>query len=255
VSDKSEGNICIKAFTGGEATLLERIAISQPATKLTYKMGEDLDISGLEVTGSYSDGTTRKEAITTQNITGFDSFQVNEKQELTITIDGKTATYAVAIEGSGLPADCLYRTHVQNLGWQAWRINGLMSGTSGESLRLEGIEIKVDSSNYDLGVEYATHVQNLGWQAFRSNGTMSGTSGEGLRLEAIKIQLTGADANQFDVYYRVHAQNVGWMDWAKNGGEAGTAGFGYRLEGIEIKVQPTDSAAPGPTTTPFIENN
>ncbi|MBI4857363.1 MAG: bacterial Ig-like domain-containing protein [Acetobacterium woodii] len=255
VSAKDEGNICIKAFTGGKATLLESIAITQPATKLTYQIGEALDISGLEITGTYSDGTTRKETVTTQNITGFDSSQADANQELTITIDGKTITYSVAIKGSGLPADCIYRTHVQNVGWQVWKSNGLMSGTSGESLRLEGIEIKVDSSDYDLGVEYSTHVQNYGWQDFRSNGIMSGTSGEGMRLEAIKIRLTGADSDQFDVYYRVHAQNVGWMDWAKNGAEAGTAGFGYRLEGIEIKVLPKGSVAPGPTAKPFIENN
>lgn len=149
--------------------------------------------------------------------------------------------------------NCLYRTHIQDEGWQSWKSNGGMSGTSGKSLRLEGIEIKLDTKGYDLGIEYSTHVENYGWQDLKSNGVMSGTSGESLRLEAIKIALTGADSNQFDVYYRVHAQNMGWMDWAKNGEEAGTAGFGYRLEGIEIQVLPKGSAAPGPTTQPFIE--
>jgi len=151
-------------------------------------------------------------------------------------------------------ANCLYRTHVQDQGWQNWQSNGGVSGTSGESLRLEGIEIKMDTRGYDLGIEYATHVQNQGWQELKSNGVMSGTEGQSLRLEAIKIQLTGADATQFDVYYRVHAQNVGWMDWASNGGEAGTAGFGYRLEAIEIQVLPKGSPAPGLTGQPFLEN-
>lgn len=151
-------------------------------------------------------------------------------------------------------SNCLYRTHVQDEGWQNWKSNGGMSGTFGKSLRLEGIEIKLDTKGYDLGIEYSTHVQNEGWQDFRSNGVMSGTTAQSLRLEAIKIALTGADSEQFDVYYRVHAENVGWMDWAKNGEEAGTAGFGYRLEGIEIQVLPKGSSAPGPTTQPFIEN-
>ena len=84
---------------------------------------------------------------------------------------------------------------------------------------------------------------------------MSGTTGEALRLEAIKIQLTGADADQFDVYYRVHAQNVGWMDWAINGTEAGTAGFGNRLEAIEIQVLPKGTVAPGQTAQPYLVNN
>lgn len=145
---------------------------------------------------------------------------------------------------------CTYQTHVQNVGWQDWKNNGDMSGTSGKGLRLEGIRIKTNTS--ELGLSYATHVQNIGWQDPVAAGVMSGTSGLGLRLEAIRINLTGAKATQYDIYYRVHAQNVGWLDWAVNGADSGTAGFGYRLEGIEIKVLPKGSAAPGNTTKPFV---
>jgi hypothetical protein len=38
--------------------------------------------------------------------------------------------------------------------------------------------------------------------AYAANGALSGTTGESLRLEAIKIELTGADADLFDVYYQ-----------------------------------------------------
>lgn len=150
--------------------------------------------------------------------------------------------------------NCSYRTHVENIGWQDWKTNGAMSGTSGQGLRLEGIEIKLVNQGNDLGVEYSTHIQNIGWQDFKSNGVMSGTSGQGLRLEAIKINLTGNDSDQFDIYYRVHAQNVGWLDWAKNGAESGTAGYGYRLEGIEIKILSKGAPAPGATANPYKEN-
>lgn len=144
-----------------------------------------------------------------------------------------------------------YQTHVQNEGWQAWKFDGDMSGTSGKSLRLEGIKIET-VNNAHLGIEYATHVENYGWQNFKSNGDMSGTSGESLRLEAIRIRLTGSDAANYDVWYRVHAQNVGWMGWAENGADSGTAGYGYRLEGIEIKILPKGTAAPGQTTNAFV---
>lgn len=149
---------------------------------------------------------------------------------------------------------CSYRTHVQNEGWQTLKYNGDMSGTSGKSYRLEGIEVNLKNQGYDLGVAYSTHVENIGWQEIRSNGVMSGTSGKGLRLEAIKINLTGADANKFDIYYQVHAQNFGWLDWAKNGAESGTAGYGYRLEGIRIQVVPKGDPAPGVITRPFVQN-
>lgn len=154
--------------------------------------------------------------------------------------------------------DVSYRTHVQNVGWQDFVLNGAMSGSSGLSQRLEGIEVKLDAPVNDLGITYQTHIQNIGWEAdtargWKSNGAMSGTSGQSLRLEGIQIKLTGTNAEQFDVYYQVHVQNYGWLDWAKNGESAGSQGFSYRLEGIHIMIQPKGSAAPGKTDTPFIE--
>ncbi len=82
---------------------------------------------------------------------------------------------------------------------------------------------------------------------------MAGTEGQYKRLEAIRIQLTGADADKYDIYYRVHAQTYGWLDWAKNGETAGTTGYGKRLEAIEIVVVEKGEDAPGSTNRPCIE--
>lgn len=150
--------------------------------------------------------------------------------------------------------NCSYQTHVQNVGWQGWKSVGESSGTSGQSLRLEGIQVKVDSEDYDIGVEYQTHVQNIGWQGFKNNGETSGTYGQSLRLEGIQLKLTGADADKFDIYYQVHAQNYGWLDWAKNGESAGTEGFGLRLEAIKIQVVLKGDDAPGLTDHAFVKN-
>jgi subtilisin family serine protease len=159
---------------------------------------------------------------------------------------------AVASINSNETVGPTYRTHVQNVGWQIWKYDGQISGTSGQSLRLEGIEIKMNDLGTDLGVEYQTHVQNIGWQGFKSDGQTSGTYGQSLRLEAIQIRLTGAAATNYDIYYRVHSQNYGWLDWAKNGGSSGTQGKSLRLEAIEIHVLPKGAAAPGSTSRPFI---
>lgn len=144
--------------------------------------------------------------------------------------------------------DMIYSTHVQNVGWQTPVFNSKMSGTEGRCLRLEAINIDLGTAtlltNNNVSVKYRTHVQNYGWQGWVGEGKDSGTSGEGLRLEAIQIELTGEDANFYDVYYRVHAQNFGWLGWAKNGEEAGTAGYGYRLEGIEIFAVEAGSNVP-----------
>ena len=144
-----------------------------------------------------------------------------------------------------------YRTHVQSFGWQGWKYNGVMSGTSGKAKRLEGINIKLTNKPYSGSIVYTTHVQSIGWQGSENNvntwfrdGQMAGTSGRAKRLEAIRIALTGEMAEHYDVYYRVHAQTYGWLAWAKNGEAAGTAGLSKRLEGIQIVLVPKGGAAP-----------
>ena len=136
-----------------------------------------------------------------------------------------------------------YRTHVQSIGWQDWRKNGAMAGTSGQAKRLEGIEIKVEGVD-GLGISYKTHVQSYGWQKYVADGKMAGTTGQSKRLEAIQIKLTGEAAADYDVYYCVHVQSYGWLNWAKNDEVAGTAGYSKRLEGICIKIQKKGEEAP-----------
>ncbi len=168
----------------------------------------------------------------------------NIKTNSAKSFDDKNRGAAPQVANSGIP-NLSYRTHVHNVGWQAWRTNGGFSGTSGRSLRLEGINIKLTNKDHTGGIRYKTHIQNIGWEKdWRVDGAMSGTSGRALRLEAIEIELYGEMANYYDVYYRVHAQNVGWMGWAKNGADAGTAGYGRRLEGIQIVLVKKGAAAP-----------
>lgn len=163
-----------------------------------------------------------------------------------LNVDTKNAF--VSSYGSG---QISYRTHVQNYGWLGYTSDGTMSGTMGQSFRLEGINIRLSTNMPSGSVVYSTHVQNYGWMNSVSDGALSGTMGQSLRLEAIKINLTGEVANQYDVYYRVHTQNIGWMGWAKNGEDAGSVGYGYRLEAIEIKLVAKGGAAPGATENAF----
>lgn len=129
-----------------------------------------------------------------------------------------------------------YRTHVQTYGWQDFKCDGEMSGTSGQSKRLECIEIYLGDTGYEGGVIYRTHVQSKGWLQWAYDGLMSGTFGMGKRLEGIEISLYGEVSEHYDIYYRVHVQSFGWQDWVSNGMMAGTSGKGKRLEGIEIKL-------------------
>ncbi len=178
--------------------------------------------------------------------------KVNDDGTITALKPGTVTITATAEDGSGAKADIKvvvsdipgvtvsYRTHIERVGWEPWKKDGAMGGTSGRSLRLEGINIAVASAvegkEIDLGIQYTTHCESYGWLPWAANGDMSGTEGESKRLEAIEIQLTGADAELYDVYYRVHAESYGWLGWASNGRPAGTAGLSKRLEGIQVLV-------------------
>ena len=128
-----------------------------------------------------------------------------------------------------------YTGHVQNIGWQSWVSDGEKAGTSGQSLRIEGLKIKVTSS-LSGSIEYRTHVQNIGWQSWVRDGALAGTSGKSLRLEAMNIRLTGELEQYYHVEYRTHVQNIGWQSWVRDGAMAGTSGKSLRLEALQIRL-------------------
>ena len=87
------------------------------------------------------------------------------------------------------------KTHVQTYGWQGWKSDGVMAGTSGESKRLEAIQIKLTgemAKHYDI--YYKVHAQTYGWLDWAKNGSEAGTSGLSKRLEAIQIKLVKKNA-------------------------------------------------------------
>lgn len=144
-----------------------------------------------------------------------------------------------------------YSSHMQTFGWQPTVQNGYQTGVTGYYKRLEAVKISIGDGYGDLGVRYSTHVQSYGWMDYVENGATSGTTGEAKRVEAIKIELTGSEADNYDIYYRAHCQTYGWLDWAKNGEAAGSQGYAKRLEAIQIVVVPKGSEAPGSTEKPF----
>ncbi len=75
---------------------LESIAVTAAPTKTTYKIGEELDLTGLVVTATYSDDSTAPVEVTPAMVTGFDNAKAG-KQTLTVTYEEKTATFEVTV--------------------------------------------------------------------------------------------------------------------------------------------------------------
>jgi len=264
---EGETIVSCKAQDGSnkEATCVVRVK-----SKADNKLVTEIKLDKINITLKEKETLKLNATIKPSDVTNQALSWVSSNPEIvTVKQDGRINAVALgvavitckALDGSGQQATCTvtvtpenqehsiaYKTHVQDFGWQTYSKNGEISGTMGQSKRLEGIRIKLENQEYSGDVRYMTHIQNVGWeQTWKQNDSMSGTEGRALRLEAIRIELTGDMASHYDVFYRVHCQNLGWMGWAKNGEKAGSAGFAYRLEGIQIQLVKKGEAAPGPT--------
>jgi len=129
-----------------------------------------------------------------------------------------------------------YRSHVQNVGWQGYALDGNLSGTTYRNLRVEAMNIDLINAPENAKIKYRTQIQNIGWQSWKENGQLTGTEGQGLRIEALQIKLENLE--QYTVEYRVHVEGIGWTGWYMDGETAGTVGQSRRIEAIQIRLVP-----------------
>ena len=119
-----------------------------------------------------------------------------------------------------------YRAHCEDIGWQDWKNDGETAGTTGESRRLEAIQI-----DYDKEIEAKAHMQDIGWIDYGkiTKDTVIGTTGESRRLECLCLK--------GNFKYRVHIEGTGWTCWTNADGicTLGSVGQSLRIEAIEIK--------------------
>lgn len=147
------------------------------------------------------------------------------------TVDNFRAAVQAEINNQTQPQESIsYAGYVQNIGLQQFVKEGEVSGTVGQSLRLEGLVIDYKGPGK---ISIDGHVENIGWQTLRYDGEYVGTMGQSLRLEAIKVHLEGS---QKKVQVQAHAEGIGWMDWVNDNEIAGTVGRSLRLEAIKIRL-------------------
>ncbi|MQM73699.1 MAG: CHAP domain-containing protein [Eubacteriaceae bacterium] len=94
------------------------------------------------------------------------------------------------LQNLGMTGNIEYQAHVQNIGWQGnvWKKNGENAGTSGRSLRVEAVRIRLSgeiAKHFD--VYYRVHVQGYGWLDWAKNGETAGTYSLSRRMEALQI--------------------------------------------------------------------
>ncbi|MCL2807720.1 MAG: putative Ig domain-containing protein, partial [Coriobacteriia bacterium] len=80
------------------------------------------------------------------------------KVRATNSLGNTTKSFTIKVNNPSISIS--YQTHVQSVGWQAFKKDGAMSGTSGKALRLEGIKINLkNNTGISGGIRYSTHVQ------------------------------------------------------------------------------------------------
>lgn len=81
---------------------VQSIAISSTGHKTAYQVGEPLDVTGLTLTVTMSDGGTYLVPVAAGMVSGFNSSAAAQGQSLTVTYGGKTTAYTISIsDGTG----------------------------------------------------------------------------------------------------------------------------------------------------------
>lgn len=140
------------------------------------------------------------------------------------------------------PLSLSVTSHIGNVGWQPAVTDGMVSGTTEQSKRIEAMTLSLNNSTGQSGsIIYASHVAGIGWQDFKKDGELSGTTNQFRQVEAIRIALSGELGNNYDIWYRGYVQYMGWLGWSKNGDAAGSVGASRQLEAIEIRLTPKNT--------------
>jgi hypothetical protein len=132
--------------------------------------------------------------------------------------------------------DILYQVHLQDIGWQEWKKNGEIAGTTGQRKRVEAIQIKLDNAPAGYNISYQVYVRELGWQGWKTNGEVAGTTGESRPVEAIQIQVIGSTT--FGATYELFFPDLGWQPFTVDGVQAGPTADNVQLEAIRIQLSP-----------------
>ena len=103
IKPTNEGVAPVEMTPDEPEVILNEITVKAP-DKIEYKQGEDLDLTGMEVTAHYSDGKEEVLPEGSYTVSGYDAQQVGE-QTITVTYGDQTATFVVTVTEKSDPVD------------------------------------------------------------------------------------------------------------------------------------------------------
>ncbi len=130
-----------------------------------------------------------------------------------------------------------YTSYVDGLGWQSFKIDGIVSGTTKDQVAIKAISIRLGSNiEGDIGISYRTYVEDKGWQSWSKDGGINGPLDKDEGITALQIKLEGGLSREYDINYRVYVKDEGWMDWVRNGMATGAPKYDACITAIQIIV-------------------
>lgn len=93
-SDATE--VVVPDYVPPEEVASIELVVGENAKKV-YGVGDALDVTGLTLKVTKTDGTAQEVAVTAEMVSGFNSSAAAESQELTVTYQGKTAVFTIKI--------------------------------------------------------------------------------------------------------------------------------------------------------------
>ncbi len=160
------------------------ISIQTPADKTSYQVGETLDVTGLRIAVSYSDGSSQTVAVTADMVGGFDSSQATDSQTLIVAWEGWTVSYEIRVIEPDAPGQS--HQHSWSTAWSASASHHWHSCTG------ENCWIQQDSEKQD----YAAHTAGEWVVDQEATATQSGSRHKscaicGYEMERETIPATG----------------------------------------------------------------
>ena len=82
-------------------------------------------------------------------------------------------------------ASVKYRVRGEGYNWQDWARDGQVAGTTGQSKRMEAIQIVTEGMPKGHYLQYRVLVQDYGWMSWKNEGETAGTINEWRRIEEV----------------------------------------------------------------------
>jgi hypothetical protein len=129
---------------------LTKIVVTSPPDNTDYFTGEDLDLTGIVVTGTWEGAGDKTVAITQENLSSFDKNRAG-KQDVFVTYQGKTASFPVTFVGMQSLAISRPPEKLNYENGETLDLNGLLvQGTRTGATSIEMVDVsRLKISGYD----------------------------------------------------------------------------------------------------------